>query len=228
VERILDLGVGKYDVVVQAGPSYTTRRQEAAAAMTELMQAAPDMWQHTADIYVKAQDWPMADEFAERLKERLQLGGPSPEMQEMQTQLEDMNGQMEQAGAEMQALQAENEELKRKAVIEGQQLQAKTAVEMEKLAIEREKMALQREELQLEAFKLQIEQQKIAADVEKARIAAEASRPMVVQPAPAQAMPMHRMPGGHMMPGAMHGEKVTQAPEWARPPATNEMAPTPY
>lgn len=228
VTRILDLGVGKYDVVVQAGPSYTTRRQEAAAAMTELMQAAPDMWGHVADIYVKAQDWPMADEFAERLKERLQLGEPPPEVQQMQQQLEELNGQMEQAGAEMQALQAENEQLKQKAAVEAQQLQAKTAVEMGKLAIEHEKMALQREEMQLEALKLQIEQQKIAADVEKARIAAEASRPMVVQPAPAQPMPMHRMPDGGMMPGATHGEQPIPRNWLADQAVGQQVAPTPY
>jgi hypothetical protein len=224
--KILDLTVGKYDVSVQTGPSYTTRRQEAQQHMTEIFRSVPDAATAALDLYMKFTDMPGADELAKRFKEHFNLGGPSQETQELQGQLEEMNGQMEQAGAQMQALQAENEQLKNKAGLEAQQSQMKMQLEMEKIALEREKMALTREELQLEAHKLQIEQQKIAADVEKERIKAEASRPMMVQPAPEQ--PMHRMPGGHMMPGAMHGENVTQAPEWVRPPVANEMAPTPY
>lgn len=202
--RVLDLAAGKYDVTVQAGPSYTTRRQEAVQQLTQIYQSVPDAAPASLDLYMKATDMPMADEFAKRFKEHFNLGGPPPQVQEMQGQMEEMNGALEQAGQQMQQLQAENEQLKQKNDIEAQQAQAKTQVEVEKLAIEREKLALQREEMQLEALKLQIEQQKIAADLEKARIAAEANRPMVVQPVPGQ-MPMHQMPDGRMMQGAVHG-----------------------
>jgi hypothetical protein len=40
-ERIYDLGVGKYDLTVTAGPSYATRREEAAEQMTDLIRAFP-------------------------------------------------------------------------------------------------------------------------------------------------------------------------------------------
>lgn len=171
--RILDLTVGKYDVAVQTGPSYTTRRQEAQQQMTEIFRAVPDAAPAALDLYMKATDMPMADELAKRFKEHFGLGGPSQGEQQMQAQMEEMNGQMEQAGAQMQQLQAENDQLKQK-----------TALEMEKLQIERENMALEREKLQLEAHKLQIEQMKIEADLAKARMAAEAQRPMMLQPAP--------------------------------------------
>lgn len=63
---IYNLGVGHYDVEVEAGPSYTTKRQESAEAMVQLVQANPAMWQTHGDLIVKAQDWPNADAFARR------------------------------------------------------------------------------------------------------------------------------------------------------------------
>ena len=66
--KIYSLNAGKYDLTVQTGPSFTTRRQEAAAQMQELFRAYPPAAEVIGDLFVKAQDWPMADEIAERLK----------------------------------------------------------------------------------------------------------------------------------------------------------------
>lgn len=83
--RIFSLNAGKYDLTVQTGPSFTTRRQEAAAQMQELFRAYPPAAEVIGDLFVKAQDWPMADEIAERLKglfdmkyggQQQQQGGP--------------------------------------------------------------------------------------------------------------------------------------------------------
>jgi hypothetical protein len=63
-----DLTVGSYDVVMAMGPSYSTRREEAREGMREFMQASPDAVPVIGDLYVKAQDWPMADEMAKRLR----------------------------------------------------------------------------------------------------------------------------------------------------------------
>lgn len=63
-----DLTVGAYDVAMSMGPSYTTRREEARDGMREMIQAAPDTLPVIGDLYVKAQDWPMADEMAKRLR----------------------------------------------------------------------------------------------------------------------------------------------------------------
>lgn len=190
--QILDLAAGKYDVSVAAGPSYTTRRQEASAQMASLMQSAPEIMQHVVDMYVKGQDWPNADAMAQRLKERLGLGDPPPEVQKMQGQMEEMNGQMEQAGQQMQQLQAENEALKQKAEFESQQLQMKAQGEADKLAFEREKLALARDELALERQKMlfDVEQQRaeMLKEVQIARIKAMPpaimAPPMTGQPAP--------------------------------------------
>jgi len=69
-----DVGIGKYDVVVQTGPSYATKRQEAAQSMLEMSKANPAVMQLAGDLMVKAMDWPMHEEVAERLKKALPPG----------------------------------------------------------------------------------------------------------------------------------------------------------
>lgn len=67
----IDMTVGKYDVQVNVGPSYATKRQEAADMMTQLAQAYPQLMQIAGDILVKNMDWPGADDIAKRLKAML-------------------------------------------------------------------------------------------------------------------------------------------------------------
>ena len=69
VETVLnDLSVGKFDVRVTAGPSFSTQREEARESMIAATQANPALWQVAGDLIVAAMDWPGAKEIAERLK----------------------------------------------------------------------------------------------------------------------------------------------------------------
>ncbi|KKL93356.1 hypothetical protein LCGC14_1875500, partial [marine sediment metagenome] len=70
-ERIYDLTMGKYDLTVESGPSYTTQRQEAAEQMMALLKALPQAAPIIGDLLVKNLDWPGADEIADRLKQLL-------------------------------------------------------------------------------------------------------------------------------------------------------------
>jgi hypothetical protein len=63
-----DVTVGAYDVVLDTGPSYTTKREEAKEGMIEFIRSAPDVAPVVMDLVAKAQDWPLADEFARRLE----------------------------------------------------------------------------------------------------------------------------------------------------------------
>ena len=104
--RSPDLSVGKYDVTLSTGASYSTRRVEAAQAMMDAVQVWPQLLQVAGDIVAKAQDWPGADDLAERLKKTIpqqfldpeDRQGPDPEVQQMQMA--------------MQALMQENQQLK--------------------------------------------------------------------------------------------------------------------
>lgn len=63
-----DLSQGKIDLVVTTGPSFATQRQEAAEFYTTFSQANPVVAAVAADLIVKAQDYPMSDAIAERLR----------------------------------------------------------------------------------------------------------------------------------------------------------------
>lgn len=63
-----DVTSGSYDVTIQMGPSYATKREEAREGMTAFMQGNPNIAPLIADLYAKAQDWPLADEIGERLE----------------------------------------------------------------------------------------------------------------------------------------------------------------
>lgn len=65
---VYDLSAGHYDVVVDTGPGFTTRREEAAVQMTEFVRHYQDAAPVIGDLLVKNLDWPGADEIAERLK----------------------------------------------------------------------------------------------------------------------------------------------------------------
>jgi hypothetical protein len=65
---INDISAGEYDVVLEQGPSYTTKREEAKEGMIEFIRAFPDAMQVAGDLVAQAQDWPHKDEFAKRLR----------------------------------------------------------------------------------------------------------------------------------------------------------------
>lgn len=69
--RSVDVTEGKYSVTVTTGASYATKRIEAAEHMLTTINAAPQIAPLILDLLVEAQDWPMAEEIARRL--RLQL-----------------------------------------------------------------------------------------------------------------------------------------------------------
>jgi hypothetical protein len=101
--QVYNFTMGKYDLAVETGPSFTTRREEAAAQMTELIRAFPAAAPVLGDLLAKNLDWPGADEIAKRLQAlnpAAQQGNPNPEMARM--------GQMiQQLTAHLKALQAD-------------------------------------------------------------------------------------------------------------------------
>lgn len=129
--RIYDVTTGKYDVTCEVGPSFSTKREEAANQMLELGKMFPPMMQVAGDLLVKNLDWPGADDIADRLKAMLppQLQGQSPQVQQMQQQMQQMDGQAKQAIGQ---LQKQLQQLQSQA----QQSQLDKQTELQKLAID--------------------------------------------------------------------------------------------
>lgn len=117
---VYNLTSGKYDLTVTTGPSFTTRREEAAYQMTEFVRAYPDAAPVIGDILARNLDWPGAEEIAERLKKinpALQGDNIPPELkkmiadgqqliQELEAKVRDMQGDhsVDQFNAETQRM----------------------------------------------------------------------------------------------------------------------------
>jgi hypothetical protein len=101
LEKIYNLGVGKYDVCVTTGPSYMTKRQESLEAMSQLLQGNPQLWAVAGDLFVKNMDWPGAQEMAKRFAKTIDPklladDDKTPELQAAEQQIQAMGQEMEQ------------------------------------------------------------------------------------------------------------------------------------
>lgn len=136
VLKINDLRAGKYDVVVNAGPSFTTRRQEAAEQMLAMVQSQPELLQVMGDLLAKNLDWPGSEEIAERMKKLL-----PPELQDKDEQGAEGENQlppeiMQQIEQMQQIIQQGSQQI--------EQLQADKSEQVAKLDIDREKVEIER------------------------------------------------------------------------------------
>ena len=64
--RVNDLSVGKYDVAITTGPSYSTLRQEAADIYGQVMAQSPEMTQLIGDLFFRVSADVPLDEHLER------------------------------------------------------------------------------------------------------------------------------------------------------------------
>jgi hypothetical protein len=162
---VFNPAVGRYDVEVEAGPSFTTKRQESADAMLDLANRDPGVWQTHGDLIVKSQDWPNAEEFAKRfrltmppqLRQAIEQAdnpeAPSPQVQDAMNAIRDQQAQVDEARMQVQqvaqGLQAD------KAASEAER--AKLDASRKELEAREKIMQSRYEELsaklQLEAFK---------------------------------------------------------------------------
>src|SRR5262245_29886023 len=133
-----DLSVGQYDVSVSMGPSFSTQREEARDGMEMLMKAlGQQVAPLLADLYVQAQDFPLADKISKRLQhllpppiaaaEAAARGEPPPPAQppppptpEQQLQLAELEQKKRQGDAqnqlEMERIAAQREQVQAELV----------------------------------------------------------------------------------------------------------------
>jgi len=68
VDKVLnDVTVGEYDIVMETGPGYASKRQEAVDSMMTLLTADPNLMQTAGDLVFRNMDFPGADIIADRL-----------------------------------------------------------------------------------------------------------------------------------------------------------------
>lgn len=194
-QAVYDLTVGKYDLVVEAGPSYATRREEAVENLTAFITAFPPAAPILGDMVAKMSDWPEHEEVGKRLETLLppaiqaQINGqPPPPPQDppevqaakAKAQADAVLGQQRLQG-EMQAKQQQAQldwQLEQQAAenrrrLEEQQAMADIAVMNRKAEAE---MALKEREAELK-FRLMEREMEIATRLKMAQTMHEMTKP---------------------------------------------------
>jgi hypothetical protein len=108
IEKILnDVTVGEYDVVMETGPGYNTKRQEAVDSMMQLLAADPNLMAQAGDLIFRNMDFPGADVIADRLaavNPMAQIDEKSPIPPQVQMQLANNQQQMQAMQQQIQSM----------------------------------------------------------------------------------------------------------------------------
>lgn len=137
-----DVTVGKYDVEVTTGPSFATKRIETTQSMLDFIQAVPPAGPILGPDLAKLQDWPGAEELAEKLAQLVPGAQNGPAMAQQVA---------EQAKKAMQAME--------------QGFAAKLKEAEDTKDIEWAKLKLKAREIKIDADKAENDRLKMAADL---------------------------------------------------------------
>ena len=139
VSKVLnDVTVGEYDVVMETGPGYNSKRQEAVDSMMGLLGADPTLMQTAGDLIFRNMDFPGAEVIADRLaaaNPMAQIDDKSPIPPQVQMQLANAKQQIQQL---QQQIQAEEMDKKYRATVQQQVQEAETEREKMRLQVKRE------------------------------------------------------------------------------------------
>lgn len=183
IKNIYNPGLGKYDISLTVGPSYNTKRMEAAATFVEMSKGAADPASAAVLRYLvmKNSDAAGADEAAKLLKTLLPpqalqaLANNEPIPPQVQAQMQQMQQkmqQMQEAGAKLQQentqLKSGAQEAQSKIAAHSQEAQAKLQVHAQEKQAElqlsaataQQEMAMERERA---AHEIALEREKAAA-----------------------------------------------------------------
>lgn len=161
-ERPYDLQRGKYEVRVTTGASFTTRRQEAAALLQDIVSKQPQFMEVAGDILFENMDVAGSQQLAERMKRIIPPNILGEEGQDPQ----------------VQALTAQNQQLQTVAQGLQQQLADKTQKEAADIQLEKMKLDIEAQknsnelkvkeaEILLKARELEIKNKEVNADIEQ-------------------------------------------------------------
>jgi hypothetical protein len=202
-----DVGSGKYDVVVDTGPSFETKRQEAVASMIDMSGKNPQIMQVAGDIMIKNMDWPGAQEIAERLRKTLppNLVEENGQNQQIPPQVQQQMGQMNQLIEQLTSqLKHKTEQIETKTL----ELESRERIEMAKLQVQSEIALAQigsKESIELLAHEIEAINQRLQLLHMSQPISQDFEGDASGPDQAAQAEPTEPMPTGGPSPGQPYG-----------------------
>lgn len=182
--KLFNPSIGTYDVTVTVGPSYNTKRMEAAESMSAMTQGNPTLFPLIGDLMIRAMDWPMADEIAKRLKtmlppeikqaEEAEEGGEAPEVAQVKMMAEQAIMQKDQ---ELQMAMQQMQQM----AMQMQEMQADQQTKAGELMVKQRELAIKEQELGIKAADTEIK----GYQAETQRMSAQAQA-MAAQTQPAE------------------------------------------
>ena len=163
-KKLYNLSVGRYDVTVKTGPSFSTQREETRETLIELMRAVPGAAGVVGDALLEHMDFQGADRIAKRLKAMLPenirsledekiSGSDNPEAAALQAQLDQGRQQMQQMQQQGQALTKELEQVKNDKSADAQLKQVEAQLKGKELELKELEMQIKLAEAQAAANK---------------------------------------------------------------------------
>lgn len=194
--KVVDLSMGYYDVIVQTGPTFSTKREEAVEKGIALITAYPNAAPLISDLVVDNMDFEGAQQMARRLraavppevlmnadeevtsenaKEKVQL--LTAQLQQAKQSLEALNAHAANVENQLSAEKQENILMKMKADIEIRKAEMDQMIKLKQFAVEEQRteldflikeqeIILQKKQLKLEEAKLAMNGVKMMTDVE--------------------------------------------------------------
>lgn len=164
-KKLYNLSVGRYDVTVKTGPSFSTQREETRETLIELMRAVPGAAGVVGDALLEHMDFQGADRIAKRLKAMLPenirsledekiSGSDNPEAAALQAQLDQGRQQMQQIQQQGQALTKELEQVKNDKSADAQLKQVEAQLKGKELELKELEMQIKLAEAQAAANKV--------------------------------------------------------------------------
>lgn len=139
VATLNDVTVGEYDIVIDTGPGYQTKREEAAANMLGLLGTplGEKVAMTADDIIMRQFDWPGADQIADRLAAANPIAMAEQQMpdnlpDEVKTMIANLHGQNQQLQQQLQAAELDKkyrmsvEQMKQSGEMQRAQMQDET------------------------------------------------------------------------------------------------------
>lgn len=179
IQKIFNPTLGQYDVVIDTGPSFQTQRQEAFASLSDLASRDPNLMQIAGDIIMRAADFPMAQELADRLQKTLppqlqdqksgadqQLAQVTSHANQMAQQIQMMTQQLQDTQVKLQ--QAESGQAKVQLEIEARKQMAELQASLDEQRMAREYDLKNHQALLEDQFKRELADRDAALSLEKA------------------------------------------------------------
>ena len=190
-----NITVGKYDVTVSTGPSYTSKRQEAVTNQLSLIQAKPELMGLIGDIVFRNMDAPGSDKIADRLKAMLppqiQQQEDSKDKKPVDPKTQAMMAQVEQATAQIQ----ERAQMLQQAEAGLQQKAQEVGANQQEIEAERMKLESEKKVFMAEARTKMLELKMAEMELEMGKTQAMSEISAAMQPAQPEAPAMQQVMG---------------------------------